>query len=106
MERMMVMNKIYVQLADGYEKVAKAYRELAKQGKEEMAKLEQAVVEAETVVTEVNVTIEMVRAALAQKSQEGKTRDVKALLMKYDAGKLSGVNPKYYAALLAEAEVL
>lgn len=48
----------------------------------------------------------MVRTVLAQKSQEGKTRDVKALLMKYDAGKLSGVNPKDYAALLAEAEVL
>lgn len=100
------MNQIYVQLADGYEKVTKAYRELAKQGKEEMAKLEQAVVEEETVVTEVNVTIEMVRSVLAQKSQEGKTRDVKALLMKYDAGKLSGVNPKDYVALLAEAEVL
>lgn len=100
------MNQIYMLLADGHEKIAEAYRALAKQGKEEKAKLEQVAVDAETVVTENNVTIEMVRAVLAQKSQEGKTRDVKALLMKYDAGKLSGVNPKDYTDLLAEAEVL
>lgn len=55
---------------------------------------------------EKTVTIEDVRAVLAAKSQDGKTKEVKALLMKYDAGKLSGVNPKDYAALLKEAEVL
>ena len=43
---------------------------------------------------------------LAAKSQDGKTKEVKALLMKYDAGKLSGVKPEDYAALLKEAEAL
>lgn len=32
------------------------------------------------------VTIEVVRAAMSAKSDEGKTAQVKALLMKYDAG--------------------
>lgn len=43
---------------------------------------------------------------MSAKSDEGKTAQVKALLMKYDAGKLSGVNPKDYAALLREVEAL
>ena len=55
---------------------------------------------------EKTVTIEDVRAVLAAKSQDGKTKEVKALLMKYDAGKLSGVKPEDYAALLKEAEAL
>ena len=37
--------------------------------------------------------IDQVRALLAEKSGEGKTKEVKALLNKYDAGKLSGVKP-------------
>lgn len=52
------------------------------------------------------IGIEMVRAVLAEKSREGKTREVKALLMKYDTGKLSGVKQEDYAALLTEAEAL
>ena len=50
--------------------------------------------------------MEHVRAVLAQKSKDGKKAQVKALLLKYDSGKLSGVKPEDYPALLAEAEVL
>ena len=49
------------------------------------------------------VTIDQVRAVLAEKSGDGKTQEVKALLFKYDAGKLSGVKPEDYAALMEEA---
>jgi hypothetical protein len=52
------------------------------------------------------ITIDQVRAVLADKSGEGKTAEVKALLYKYDAGKLSGVKPEDYAALLEEAKKL
>jgi len=52
------------------------------------------------------VTIDQVRAVLAEKSGEGKTQEVKALLFKYDAGKLSGVKPEDYAALMEEAAKL
>lgn len=52
------------------------------------------------------VTIDQVRAVLAEKSGDGKTTEVKALLYKYDAGKLSGVKPEDYAALLEEARKL
>ena len=49
------------------------------------------------------ITIDQVRTLLAEKSGEGKTQAVKALLYKYDAGKLSGVKPEDYAALMEEA---
>ena len=52
------------------------------------------------------VTLEQVRTVLAEKSQDGLTAEVRALLEKYGAQKLSAVDPKDYAALLKEAEVL
>ena len=52
------------------------------------------------------VTLEQVRAVLAEKSHDGFTADVRALLQKYGAEKLSAVDPEKYADLLADAEVL
>ena len=44
--------------------------------------------------------------ALAEKSRAGYTADVKALIAKYGADKLSDVDPANYAALLKDAEVI
>lgn len=52
------------------------------------------------------IPLEKVRAVLADKSRLGHTAEVKVLLQKHGAVKLSEVNPAEYAALLAEAEVL
>lgn len=52
------------------------------------------------------ITLEEVRAVLAEKSHDGYTAEVRDLLQKYGAEKLSGVDPKHYAALLKDAEVL
>lgn len=52
------------------------------------------------------VTLEQVRAVLAQKSHDGLTAEVRALLQKYGASKLSAIEPEYYEALLMEAEEL
>lgn len=93
------MNEIYRTIAEGYEKLAAGYRALAEQREDSGAA-------PKPVEPEETVTIEVVRAAMSAKSDEGKTAQVKALLMKYDAGKLSGVNPKDYAALLHEVEAL
>ena len=51
-------------------------------------------------------TREQVRAVLAEKSHDGYTDEVRSLLQKYGAEKLSAVDPEKYEALLAEAEVL
>lgn len=104
------MNEELLKIADGLLVVADSIREMVKKGaessapeetgkkdnrQEDMAKPEQQ-----------QISIEDVRAVLAAKSQDGKTREVKALLMKYDAGKLSGVKPEDYPMLLKEAEAL
>jgi len=52
------------------------------------------------------ITLEMVRSVLAEKSRAGYTANVRALLEKHGAAKLSEINPEEYAALLTEAEVL
>ena len=52
------------------------------------------------------VTLEQVRAVLADKSHDGFTAEVRVLLEKHGAKKLSEINPDNYAALLADAETL
>ena len=52
------------------------------------------------------VTMEQVRAVLADKSQQGLTAEVRTLLEKYGAPKLSQIDPAKYATLLADAEQL
>ena len=52
------------------------------------------------------LTLEEVRAVLAEKSRAGHTAAVKALLTKHGADKLSDIDPAKYPALLADAEVL
>ena len=52
------------------------------------------------------VTLEQVRAVLAEKSQNGFTAEVRGLLEKHGAPKLSQIDPVNYAALLADAEGL
>lgn len=52
------------------------------------------------------LTLEEVRAILAEKSRAGFTAQIRDLLLKYGAKKLSEVDPASYKALVADAEVL
>ena len=56
--------------------------------------------------TKAPITLEAVRAVLADKSRAGLTAQVRSLLIKHGADKLSGIDPAKYAALLADAEGL
>ena len=56
--------------------------------------------------TEPALTLEQVRAILAEKSRSGFTAQVRDLLLKYGAKKLSEIDPANYKALVADAEVL
>ena len=58
------------------------------------------------VPAEPQLTLEQVRAVLADKSRNGHTAEIRSLLQKYGAAKLSGIDPANYKALLADAEVL
>ena len=52
------------------------------------------------------LTLEEVRAVLAEKSRAGFTVQIREILVKHGAEKLSAVNPSEYEALLKEVEVL
>ena len=52
------------------------------------------------------LTLEQVRAVLADKSRAGHTASVRDLLQKYGADKLTHVDPKHYEALMKDAEVI
>ena len=52
------------------------------------------------------ITLEEVRSVLSEKSRDGYTAEVRSLLLKHGAEKLSEINPSVYPMLLSEAEVL
>ena len=52
------------------------------------------------------ITLAEVRAVLAQKSVDGHTAEIQALIRKYGVDKLSQVDSSHYANLMAEAEAL
>ena len=55
---------------------------------------------------EPELKLENVRAVLADMSRKGYTAQIRALLQKYGASKLSGVDPQNYRALLKDVEGL
>lgn len=72
----------------------------------EKGQLEESGTAKEVKPTTKTVTLEQVRAVLADKSQQGFTADIRALLEKYGAPKLSQIDPANYVGLLADAEGL
>lgn len=63
-------------------------------------------VQKQDVAQEQPATLEGIRALMAQKTQEGKSKEIKELLQKYGAAKLSAVKPEDYPVLMQEAQVL
>ncbi|NCC15753.1 MAG: DNA ligase [Clostridia bacterium] len=59
-----------------------------------------------TVPAEPVLTLEAVRAVLADKSRAGFTAQIRSLLQKYGASKLSEIDPTRYGGLLADVEGL
>lgn len=90
-------------LADSVQAVADAMADNELAG---VAQPETPVSAKEPEPTAKSVTLEQVRAVLADKSQQGFTADVRTLLDKHGAIKLSQINPANYAALMADAENL
>lgn len=69
-------------------------------------KKEELLHDAQEEAKEVVITIEDVRPVLAEISRSGKTAQVKELLKKYGANKLSEVNPDDFKLLLNDTEAL
>ena len=107
------MGSELLRIAEGFSIVAEGLRGLAKaEGgsktaekaqKQDAAKEQPEKTEAQQ---ESPATLEGIRALMAQKTQEGKSKEIKELLQKYGAAKLSAVKPEDYPALMQEAQVL
>jgi len=100
--------KLMRSLADGLEAVAYAFadsQELFAEVKPAQKPVEigQPTKKEET---EKMPTLEDVRAVLAVKSQNGMTAEVRNLISKYGGSRLSDVDPKHFADMIREAEVL
>ena len=52
------------------------------------------------------ISLEQVRAVLAEKSHDGFTAEIRALLQKHGADKLSLIAPSEYESLMKDAEAL
>ena len=99
------MNEVYSVLAENYEKLAAGFRALANETPVPTKLEPEAVSEPAAEPDVPALTIEDVRAALQEKMKDHR-KEVQALLLKYDSGKLSGVKPEDYAALVADARLL
>jgi predicted HTH transcriptional regulator len=108
------MSSELLKMAEGFSMVAESLRSLAGQTEmvnpctdraEDTMQKKQADI-AKANAQEKKVTVEQIRAVLAEKSQDGKTVQIKELLKKYGAVKLSAVEEKDYSALFADAEKL
>ncbi len=106
------MGSELMRIAEGFSIVAEGLRSLAKaEGgtKEKAVKAQPSAtekVQKQDAVQEQPATLEGIRALMAQKTQEGKSKEIKELLQKYGAAKLSAVKPEDYPALMQEAQVL
>ncbi len=102
------MSNIYLTLAEEFEKIAAGYRTLATDsGIEKIVPGQAPIVGTpETKAEKLSITLEQVRTVLAEKSQSGKTAEVRALLQKFGAAKLSEIESDKYSELLKAAEEL
>ena len=107
------MGSELLRIAEGFSIVAEGLRGLAKaEGGSKAAEKDTGKTQkvekqdTEKVQQESPATLEGIRALMAQKTQEGKSKEIKELLQKYGAAKLSAVKPEDYPALMQEAQVL
>ncbi|MDG6143167.1 rRNA biogenesis protein rrp5 [Lactococcus formosensis] len=102
--------KLLLQVTDDVQALADSLRELVEamqSGEPEQVESAKPQVKEKPVEAEVKQpTLEEVRGLLARKSQEGKSSEVKALIEKFGASRLSKIQPESYLAVMAEAEVL
>ena len=102
--------KLLLQVTEDVQSLADSLRELVeamRSGEPEQVESVKSQPKKEPVEPEVKQpALEEVRGLLSRKSQEGKSSEVKALIEKFGASRLSEIQPENYLALMAEAEGL
>lgn len=98
--------KLLLDVVDTIRSLAESLQAIAEAmaGNEPAEAAPDALTSAQPKPTKKPVSLEQVRAVLAEKSQAGFTAEVRGLLKKHGAPKLSQIDPANYTALLADAE--
>lgn len=99
----MSKNQILVQIASALHEIANSIEILLKEYGEKTEGVATSSVAPTTTASE-PITIEKIRGVLASKSQGAKQPEVKALIAKFGAKKLTDIDPTCYEELLREAE--
>ena len=103
----MSRTKLLLDVIEDIRSLADSLQTLANAISEDDIADESSVTAVETVAKPpVTVTLEQVRAVLAEKSHDGLTEQVRGLLQKYGAQKLSAIASDRYADLLRDAKEL
>ena len=103
----MSRTKLLLDVAEDIRSLADSLQTLANAISEDNVADESSVTAVETVAkSPVTVTLEQVRAVLAEKSHDGLTEQVRGLLQKYGAQKLSAIASDRYPDLLRDAKEL
>lgn len=98
--------KFALDIVENLRNIANSIEALVDEVDDKETKRASTICEATTKDKEEVITLEQVRAVLAEKSQSGKQQQVKILIQKHGANKLTDVEPSCYKELLKEAEVL
>lgn len=102
----MAKDQIMLQIASALHEIANSIEILLKEDGEKAGGVANTSSVSPTTPTSEPITIEEIRGVLATKSQAGKQPEVKALIAKFGAKKLTDIDPTCYEELLREAEVL
>lgn len=95
------------QIIEALRAAAKAFNEVANQLSDKKSlEMKEASSVAEEKVSEKKLTLEDVRKAAADKSRQGYTEEVRKLIQKFDASKLSEVDAEKYPALMKDLEAV
>ena len=104
MSKMKRFLEVLLDVVDNLEALSGNLRDMADALKTECCVDAEPEVKKTTATTQPKISLEQVRAVLADKSQSGFTAEVRDLIAKYGSNKLSGIDPKHYPAILKEAE--
>ena len=103
----MIQTKLLLDVVEDIRSLADSLQTLANAIAGDDVADESSVTAVETVaMPPVTITLEQVRAVLAEKSHDGLTEQVRSLLQKYGAQKLSAIASDRYPDLLRDAKEL
>lgn len=98
--------QMILQIVEDVKKVADSVQNVCNFVLEGLSETPKAIEEKSPKKDEPVISLEKVRGVLAQKSQAGFTAEVREIISKYGASRLSEIDPKDFKAVIEDAEGL